>query len=132
MLDTDDWSLSATLGQPELIVPSTPIDIPAAGLDMWHKPVVQIQGLPESEERCIKALQMKPRGIAKTVVHHAAGYFLLSRTTAASREIGEAGTHATEYAMGKLGEIIPDGVCRVLPVDAFFEWTIHMYPAGSE
>ena len=130
LLDTDDWSLSATLGQPELIVPSTPIDIPAAGLDMWHKPVVQIQGLPESEERCIKALQMKPRGIAKTVVHHAAGYFLLRQDDGSFERDRGGGTHATEYAMGKLGEIIPDGVCRVLPVDAFFEWTIHMYPGG--
>ena len=131
LLDTNDWSLSATLGQPELIVPSTPIDIPAAGLDMWHKPVIQIEGLPEGEERCIKALQMKPRGVAKTVVHHAAGFFLLRQDDGGFERDRGGGTHATEYAMGKLGEIIPDGVCRVLPPDAFFEWTIHLYPGGA-
>ena len=32
--------------------------------------------------------------------------------------------------MGKLGEIIPDGVCRIIPVDAWVQWSVHMYPGG--
>ncbi len=32
--------------------------------------------------------------------------------------------------MGKLGEIIPDGVCRVIPADAYIQWSIHLYPGG--
>ena len=71
LLDTDDWSLSNLFGPPDLLAHSTPIDVPAPGNDMWHSPIVEIQGLPEGEERCIKALQVKPRGVAKTVVHHA-------------------------------------------------------------
>ena len=130
LLDTDDWSLSALFGQPDLLAPSTPIDVPAAGLDMWHKPVVKIQGLPEGEERCIKALQVKPRGVAKTVVHHANSFFLLRQDDGSFVKDRGGQTRATEYAMGKLGEIIPDGVCRPLPVDALIEWSIHMYPGG--
>ena len=130
LLDTDDWSLSALFGQPDLLASSTPIDVPAAGNDMWHKPIVKIQGLPEGEERCIKALQVKPRGVAKTVVHHANSFFLLMQDDGSFERTGDRGTRATEYAMGKLGEIIPDGVCRVLPADAYIEWSIHMYPGG--
>ena len=37
---------------------------------------------------------------------------------------------ATEYAMGKLGELIPDGVCRTIPADAYVAWSIHLYPGG--
>ena len=118
LLDTDDWSLSALFGQPDLLASSTPIDVPAAGNDMWHKPIVKIQGLPEGEERCIKALQVKPRGVAKTVVHHANSFFLLMQDDGSFERTGDRATRATEYAMGKLGEIIPDGVCRVLPADA--------------
>ena len=127
LLDTDDWSLSAEFGPPDLTAPSTPIDVPASGLDMWHRPIVKIQGLPEGEERCIKALQVKPRGPAKTVVHHANSTFQLLQEDGSFEGSGD---RATEYAMGKLGEIIPDGVCRVLPADAYIRWDIHMYPGG--
>ena len=127
LLDTDDWSLSAQFGPPDLLAPSTPIDVPAAGLDMWHRPIVNILGLPEGEERCIKALQVKPRGAAKTVVHHANSTFQLLQEDGSFEDSGD---RATEYAMGKLGEIVPDGVCRVIPPDAYIRWDIHMYPGG--
>ena len=127
LLDTDDWSLSKLFGRPDLLAHSTPIDVPASGLDMWHKPIVKIQGLPEGEERCIKALQVKPRGVAKTVVHHANSTFQLMQDDGSFENSGD---RATEYAMGKLGEIIPDGVCRVLPADSYISWSIHMYPGG--
>ena len=127
LLDTDDWSLSAQFGPPDLLAPSTPIDVPAAGLDMWHRPIVKILGLPEGEERCIKALQVKPRGAAKTVVHHANSTFQLLQEDGSFEGSGD---RATEYAMGKLGEIVPDGVCRVIPPDAYIRWDIHMYPGG--
>ena len=127
LLDTDDWSLAAEFGPPDLLAPSTPIDVPAAGLDMWHRPIVKVQGLIGSEERCIKALQVKPRGVAKTVVHHANSTFQLLQEDGSFEASGD---RATEYAMGKLGEIIPDGVCRVIPPDSYIRWDIHMYPGG--
>ena len=133
--DSDDWSLSNLFGPPDLLAPSTPIDVPAAGLDMWHRPIVPIIGDIGTEERCIKALQVKPRGAAKTVVHHANSTFQLVRESDddadADDDAGFRGSgRATEYAMGKLGEIIPDGVCRVIPPDAWIRWDIHMYPGG--
>jgi len=131
LLDTNDWSLSNLFGQPDLLAPSTPIDVPAAGLDMWHRPIVPIIGDIGTEERCIKALQVKPRGVAKTVVHHANSTFQLTRENDDGDDAGFSGSgRATEYAMGKLGEIIPDGVCRTIPPNAFIRWDIHLYPGG--
>ena len=127
LLSTDDWSLSNLFGPPDLLAPSTPIDVPAAGNDMWHSPIVEIQGIPEGQERCIKALQVKPRGNAKTVVHHANSTFQLLQEDGSFEGSGD---RATEYAMGKLGEIIPEGVCRVMPADAYIRWSIHLYPGG--
>ena len=124
---TDEWSLAAEFGPPDLLAPSSPIDIPAEGLDVWYRPIVEIQGLPENEERCIKALQVKPRGDAVTVVHHANSTFQLLQDDGSFRGTG---ARATEYAMGKLGEIIPDGVCRRIPAGAYVRWDIHMYPGG--
>ena len=125
--DTNDWSLANLFGQPDLLAPSTPIDVPAAGLDMWHRPIVPIIGDIGTEERCIKALQVKPRGDAVTVVHHANSTFQLLQDDGSFRGTGD---RATEYAMGKLGEIIPDGVCRRIPAGSYVRWDIHMYPGG--
>jgi hypothetical protein len=105
--DAEGWSPTATLGEPDFIVPSAPIDVPAAGGDMWHRPIVPI-GI--TEDRCIMAMQVKPRGTAKSVVHHANSTFQVATDDGGFESTGD---RATEYAIGKLGEVIPDGVCRV-------------------
>ena len=118
----DDWNFEDQFGEPDLVLPSNPIDVPANGNDLWDKHFIA-SGL--SENRCIKALQVKPRGDAKTVVHHANTYFA---------EIDEDGqvtrSPVTEYAMGKWGEIMPDGVCRTFHADMLIQWDIHLYPGG--
>ncbi len=121
--DANEWSLAATFGPPDLIVPSTPIDVPADGLDMWHRPFVPVGNVGE---RCIKAIQLKPYGEAKAVVHHANSTFQLLQPDGSFRQTGRA----SEYAMGKLGEILPEGVCRKIPADAWVAWDIHMFPGG--
>jgi len=122
--DTEDWSLASTLGPPDVIAPSTPIDVPANGNDMWHRPIVPT-GV--TEDRCIKALQVKPAGNAKGVVHHANSTFQRETDEGGFESTGD---RATEYAMGKLGELIPDGVCRILPANSYVAWDIHLYPGG--
>lgn len=118
----DEWNFAAQLGQPDIVLASNPIDVPANGNDLWDKHFIA-SGI--AEDRCIKALQVKPRGDAKTVVHHANTYFA---------EINEQGfverRPVTEYAMGKWGEIIPDGVCRKAFADIMIQWDIHLYPGG--
>jgi mono/diheme cytochrome c family protein len=124
LIDTDEWVFAPELGPPDVIVSSTPIDIPAAGLDMWHRPIVPV-GV--TEDRCIRAIQVKPAGDAKGVVHHANSTFA---RPSADGGFEETGDRASEYAMGKLGELVPDGVCRVLPANSYVEWDIHLFPGG--
>ena len=116
--DPSQWSFYGDFGEPTLVIPSIPIDIPASGNDIWHKHNVA-SGL--TEDRCIKAVQVKPRGDAKSVVHHANSTVILD---------GERYGMLTEYAMGKWGEIVPDNVCRTLPANAEIAWDIHMFPGG--
>ena len=116
--DPNEWSFAADLGPPTLVIPSVPIDIPATGNDLWHKHIVS-SGV--TEDRCIKALQVKPLGSAKSVVHHANSNIVMD---------GEPGAMLTEYAMGKWGELVPEGVCRTFPANADIRWDIHMFPGG--
>ena len=122
--DTEGWSMEAEMGPPDYVVPSDPIDVPANGNDMWFRPIVPVGN---TEDRCIRALQVKPKGEAKSVVHHANSTF---QRMLDDGSFEETGNRATEYAMGKFGEIVPDGVCRILPADSYVRWDIHMFPGG--
>ena len=120
----DEWNFAAQFGQPDLILDSQPIDVPAVGNDMWHRPYV-MTGL--TTDRCIKAVQVKPRADAKTVVHHAnSDVEIPNPVTGEYEDYGQL----TEYAMGKWGEIMPEGVCRTLPANARIRWDIHLFPGG--
>ena len=121
--DPDEWNFAAELGQPDMVIASQSMDIPANGNDLWSKHFVD-SGL--MADRCIKAVQVKPRGDAKAVVHHA------NSDIYAPTEDGEFVTYGqlTEYAMGKWGEIVPEGVCRTIPAGSQFRWSIHMFPGG--
>lgn len=116
--DAGEWSFSNQFGPPTAIVASSPYDIPSRGNDLWSKEIVD----PKiTESRCIKAVQVKPRGDAAAVVHHANSSFITDE--------GREG-QLTEYAMGKWGEIVPEGVCRTFPANAKVLWDIHMFPGG--
>jgi mono/diheme cytochrome c family protein len=120
--DLAEWNFADQFGQPDIVLASNSIDVPASGNDLWDIHFVD-SGL--TADRCIKAVQVKPRGDAKSVVHHANTYFA---------EVDENGNVSrsplTEYAMGKWGEIIPEGVCRTASADKLVQWDIHLYPGG--
>ena len=101
--DPNEWNFAAELGQPDLIVASVSMDIPANGNDLWSNHNVS-SGL--TADRCIKAVQVKPRGDARAVVHHA------NSSVQTINEEGKLERYGmlTEYAMGKWGEKVPEGV----------------------
>jgi hypothetical protein len=121
--DPNEWNFAAQLGQPDLIVPSESMDIPANGNDLWSNHYVDPQ---ITSDRCIKAVQVKPRGDARAVVHHANSSVVIPNDDGSMDRYGML----TEYAMGKWGEIVPEGVCRTLPAGAQVSWSIHMFPGG--
>ncbi len=121
--DPNEWNFAPMFGQPDLIVASSPYDIPANGNDQWSKEFVN-PGL--TEDRCIKAVQVKPRGDARAVVHHANSDVYIPGEDGELEEYGQL----TEYAMGKWGELMPDGVCRTMPANSMVRWDIHMFPGG--
>ena len=125
--DLDEWRLSAEFdyGEPDLVVNSNRITIPAEGQDLWWEPLVPIGN---TTPRYIKAIEVKPSLEGRSIVHHA-------NTTMSVMEDGELKSmrgRFTEYASGKLGEIVPSDAARLLPVDSYVRWSIHMHPNGRE
>jgi hypothetical protein len=123
--DPGQYRLSPALGEPDVVIRSDPYTVPASGQDLWWRPLVET-GI--TSDRCIKAIEVKPSVPGRSVTHHANSTF---RHVAANGELEDAG-RLTEYALGKLGEVIPEGTCRIAPANAKVAWDIHYYPMGEE
>ena len=119
-----EWRLASRFGQPDLVVPSTPYDLPAAGQDIYHRPIVPT-GL--TEDRCIRAIETKPSVPGRAFTHHANSSLVVETSGGNLRPVG----FLSEYALGKLGEIVPEDACRTLPANSFVSWDIHYYPSGT-
>ncbi|MEQ1857775.1 MAG: cytochrome c [Longimicrobiales bacterium] len=122
--DMAEWRLASDLGQPDVVIKSSPWDIPAEGQDYWWRPDVPT-GI--TAERCIKAIETKPSVAAHGSTHHANSQFIVQN------EQGEWESFArlSEFAFGKLGEVVPGDACRVAPANSRVRWDIHYYPDGK-
>jgi mono/diheme cytochrome c family protein len=151
-IDWPDWSkyqLEDYFGRPpDVVVTSTPYDVPAFGSDRWWRPAVP-SGIAES--RCIAGIETKPSLEARSVAHHANTTFRggtldvappptpasdddhdHDADDAADDDAPPVGGRLSEYAMGKIGEIIPSDACRRAPANGEVSWDIHYYPNGNE
>jgi mono/diheme cytochrome c family protein len=137
--DGSTFRLADYFGRPpDVVVTSTPYDVPAVGADRWWRPLVE-SGITES--RCIAGVETKPSLAARSVAHHANTTFRAPRvaTPAAAADSASdddddagGGGRLSEYAMGKIGEIVPPDACRRAPADGNVSWDIHYYPNGTE
>jgi mono/diheme cytochrome c family protein len=118
--DPAEFRLAEQFGPPDVIIRSTPYDIPAVGQDRWWQPVVE-SGI--TEDRCIKAIETKPSVIGRAVAHHA---------NSSWRVENGRGEQLSEYALGKIGEIMPEGACRLAPAGGKVAWDIHYWPNGID
>ena len=121
--DADQWHI----GQPDLIV-QLPEDrvVLAKSPDKWLDVVVD----PHlTEDRYIKAIETKPTKGAK-VVHHA-----VTRLVVDTGEIGgnsEELPFLNEYALGKNGDVFPDGAGRLLKAGTKINFNLHLHSVGEE
>jgi len=125
--DRQMWQQEATLGPPDHVVKSLPFDVPAEGGDTWWRPVVPI-GL--DTERWVRAMEVRPSYPAgRQVVHH--GNPRLERMNPETGEYERLG-NLSEYAMGKIGEVVPADAGRLLKPGDQISWDIHYYPMGFD
>ena len=117
----DEWRI----GTPEWIV-ELPEEqtIGAVDADRWLN-IWADSRLPE--DRYIKAVETKPSPGAYPVVHHVATSM---RWEEADGE--EGGGFLNEYAMGKNGDIFPDGTGRLIKAGTQIRFNMHYSSAGEE
>jgi len=119
--DGSEFRLSEQLGAPDLVVRSDPYTVRPNGQDQWWDPVTPTGLL---EDRWIRAIEVKPSyPLGRKVTHHVV---LQLRS-----EEGAGMGLLTEWAMGKLGEVMPERTGRLLPAGSHIAWDIHYYPIGE-
>jgi hypothetical protein len=118
--DLDKWHI----GEPDLIV-SLPKDVmvPAQGPDRWIDILVDA-GL--TEDRYLKAVETKPSK-GHRVVHHS-----VQTMHEPDDDTGGTGTSfLNEYALGKNGDVFPDGAGRLIKAGTKINFNLHLHAIGE-
>jgi hypothetical protein len=124
--DGTKWAYADEFGPPDIIVPTKPYTLPARGQDRWWRPIVPIGSL---EDRCIKAMAVKPSVKGRPAAHHANSDLMVPDEKSGQYVVLE---RVSEYASGKVGEIVPPDGCRTLPANSMIRWDVHYWPYGEE
>jgi mono/diheme cytochrome c family protein len=123
--DLSEWAYAEQLGPPDLIIKTKPYTLAADGQDVWWRPITPT-GM--TEDRCIKAVSVKPSPQGRAAAHHANSRLLgFDEETEEWVEV----ERLSEYALGKVGEVVPEDACRRLPADSMVTWDVHYYPTGE-
>jgi hypothetical protein len=133
--DAETWQI----GKPDLIV-ALPKDILVAAKapDQWPDILVD-PGL--TEDRYIQGVQIIPAK-GYPVIHHIRTSIVeptdANRSsgrldgTDGSLEVGEQGVFLNEYAIGKQGDVFPEGSGRLIKVGTKINFQLHLHSSGKD
>ena len=114
------------IGVPDWIVPiPEPFVVKAEAPDWWGN-LESESGL--TEDRWVKAVETKPSADGFPVVHHAVTGVVNDETDADSF----LGSFLNEYALGKNGDIFPDGHGREIKAGSKIRFNLHYHAIGRE
>jgi len=128
------WRLEEQMGNPpDLVVESETFDLPAVTQDKWFRPLTPT-GL--TEEKWVKAIEIRPKDAAsRRVVHHALAFLLQNEPEPVGlpedAEIPMGPSLFMEWAVGKAGQIFrPDSGKLMLPGSQIM-WEMHLHAMGE-
>jgi hypothetical protein len=130
--DDETWHI----GEPDLIVEiPKPHVVPASGGDLWIDYIAD-SGL--AEDRYLQAVEAKPGPGARAVVHHLLTYLIqdVDEDEVLAGRLDDRPTNSesflNEFAVGKNGDILPDGTAKLVKAGAKIRFNLHYHPSGKE
>jgi len=137
----DVWQLAEQFGPPDIVLKSAPYTVPAHGQDAWWKPLSE--ELPVTEQRWVRAVEMRPGSIAgRRVTHHALAQLLQDEPGVSdaadddgigtkARERRNDGGLLMEWAIGKQYDVYPENTGKLLLPGARIRWEVHYHSVGE-
>lgn len=115
----DRWSI----GTPDVILTLKQGDLPvgAAQADQWLD--IPLEDPKFTEDVYVKAIEIKPIKGTPTVHHANAGWSM--------EPTAGLGNHLVEYAVGKGGEVYPEGSGKLIKAGATLTMNLHIHATGE-
>ena len=108
-------SASKVLGQPDVVVESTPYTMPGHHQDVWWRPTSEIK---IDEPRWVKAVEIRPSHVeGRKITHHAIAYLMQEETDnlpPGTDPALNARAYLMEWAIGKGYDQFRDGTGKLL------------------
>jgi hypothetical protein len=130
------WQLAKVYGEPDLVIKSPDYKMDADGQDQWWRPTTDI---PLTEERWVRAVEMRPGTPAgRRITHHAIGYLLQKEPKTAKNPDADDPINALagggilmEWAIGKQYDVYRPNTGKLLLPGAKIWWDIHTHAVGE-
>jgi hypothetical protein len=117
--DVDKWHI----GKPDMIVTlPKPYELRANGPDEFYDADID-PGF--TEDMYIAAVETKPEPYSFKVVHHATANMI------EDEDVDPVGFFFNEYALGKNGDIFPEGSGRLIKAGSKIHFNLHLHPSGE-
>jgi len=117
--DVDKWHI----GKPDMIVTlPKPYELRTSGPDEFYDTDVD-PGF--TEDMYIAAVETKPEPYSFKVVHHATANMIEDEAE------DPVGFFFNEYALGKNGDIFPEGSGRLIKAGSKIHFNLHLHPSGE-
>lgn len=136
-LDFNDalvWRLEDQMGSaPDLVVESEPFDLAAVTQDKWFRPSTPT-GL--TEERWVKAIEIRPKNDAsRRVVHHSLAFLVQQedgkRGLPEDVDVPFGPSLFMEWAVGKAGQIFRPDTGKLMMPGSQIMWEMHLHANGE-
>jgi hypothetical protein len=129
--DDSGWQYAKVIGkEPDFVVKSSDWTVPAVSQDEWWKPVSDV---PVTEERWVRAVEMRPGTAAgRKVTHHALAQ-LEQVEPPSAQDLGSGGPGLLmEWAIGKNYDAYRPGAGKLILPGAKIRWDIHYHSVGEQ
>ncbi|HCL73839.1 MAG: hypothetical protein CMQ07_12555 [Gammaproteobacteria bacterium] len=128
------WRLENQMGSaPDLVVESEPFDLDAVTQDKWFRPSTPT-GL--TEERWVKAIEIRPKNDAsRRVVHHSLAFLVQQedgkRGLPEDVDVPFGPSLFMEWAVGKAGQIFRPDTGKLMMPGSQIMWEMHLHANGE-
>jgi len=137
--DPNAWQFEPDFGTPDMVFESEAYDLDAVTQDKWYRPITET-GI--TEPRWVKAIEIRPVGMgSRRIVHHALAFLLQDEEqdaqSAGIAQVTDRGAMGgpglfMEWAVGKRGEIFPEGAGKLMMPGARILWEMHLHAIGEQ
>jgi hypothetical protein len=117
------------IGEPDLIVTAPEVTVAPNGPDRWIDLFVD-PGL--TEDRYVKAVELKPSPAGFPVVHHSTQYVIAPGAEDLAGDFGRVNEVLNSYTVGKEAEFLPADAGKLIRAGSTIQFNVHYHSIGRE